>query len=47
MRETVVDFFEQLRAAGLLYPRFTLGLDAAGQVIHPALARRAERVAPC
>ena len=42
MRETVVDFFEQLQTAGLLYPNFNLGYDAAGQTIDPTLARRSE-----
>ena len=42
LRETVVDFFDQLQTAGPLYPHFPLGLDAAGNVIDPALARRPE-----
>ena len=35
-------FFEELRTAGLLYPHFRLGYDAAGQIIDRALARLAE-----
>ncbi|CAE7496843.1 unnamed protein product [Symbiodinium necroappetens] len=37
-----VDFFEQLQTAGLLYQNFRLGYDAAGNLIDPTLARRAD-----
>ena len=36
------DFFEQLQTTGLLYPKFRLGYDQAGEIIDPALSRRAE-----
>ncbi|CAE7330119.1 unnamed protein product [Symbiodinium microadriaticum] len=38
----MVDFFEQM--AGLLHPNFRLGYDAAGDLIDPTLARRAEEL---
>ena len=42
MRETVVDYFEELQTAGLLYPHFRLGHDERGNVIDPTLARRTD-----
>ena len=42
MREVVVEFFGQLQTSGMLYPRISLGHDAAGNAIDPSLARRPE-----
>ena len=38
----VVNFFEDVRTAGMLYPNFRLGLDAVGEVIDLTRARTPE-----